>query len=184
MKALVKQTVLPVAAMVCMGMASCNGRSAQPKDADTSQVAFDYHADNDIVMTVRSLIDAVRVGQPLDSAEYDYEGVLTDGSGRPLYTDLQGAPGIWEVDVVSPSSAQIRNVYLGDLLTGDLEQYVVAGLSVGDSNRVETDEDIDDFEYELSEYDFGEGVLRFETRIGRTTNGLEGPLLTIRVQKK
>lgn len=52
-----------------------------------------FHADNDIAMTVRSLVDAVRVGETLLPADYDFVGVLTDGQGTPLYTDVDGAPG-------------------------------------------------------------------------------------------
>ena len=120
-------------------------------------------------MTINSVIDAISVGEPIDSAAYDYEAVLTDGSGRPLYTDLQGAPGVWDIMVEKPHTVVIRNAYLGDLLSSEFR-------------KVYTDEFDDDDETDVSIYDFGAGTLRFETRVGRTTNGLEGPLLSIRIQ--
>ena len=60
----------------------CNGwnKSAGNEETET----HDDHADNDIAMTLRSIIDAVKVGEPLDSAQYNFTGTLTDGSGRPL----------------------------------------------------------------------------------------------------
>ena len=35
----------------------------------------EFVADYDIAMTVRSIVDAISVGEPLDAAEYNYEGV-------------------------------------------------------------------------------------------------------------
>lgn len=180
MMSYIRHGVLPLAAVLFLSLASCAGNDRRETDSD-SIVGEEYHADNDIVMTVRSLIDAVNVGEMLDSADYDFEGILTDGAGRPLYTDLQGTPGIWEVQTTGPHSAFIRNMYLGDLLPDDLEQYIVAGIPLTDTDKIVSDEYDDDDEAELSVYDFGHGHLRFETRTGRTTNGLEGPLLTIRI---
>lgn len=171
---------------VCFGsilLTGCRGRSHADTDSDTLPVDS-FHADNDIVMTVRSIIDAVKVHEPLDSAYYDYEGVLTDGVGRPLYTDLQGTPGVWNVDVLSEDEVVIRNVYLGDLFPDDLENYIIEQTDVRPTDQISSDEYDDDDETELSVYDFGQGYLRFETRLGRTTNGLEGPLLSIRIVTK
>ncbi len=69
-------------------------------NTEDSEATEYFHADNDIAMTVRSLADAIKVGEPLDSTEYDFNGVLTDGQGAPLYTDVQGSPGTWIVDVL------------------------------------------------------------------------------------
>lgn len=167
------------------GLSSCSGNRQNDRISQSDNtVTEEYHADNDIVMTLRSLIDAVRVDEPLDSVEYDFEGVLTDGSGRPLYTDLQGSPGIWEVEVTGSNSAFIRNVYLGDLLPDDLQQYIISQIDVSPGDEIVSSEYDDDDEAQLSLYDFGNGYLRFETRNGRTISGLEGPLLTIRITPK
>lgn len=140
-----------------------------------------YHADNDIAMTVRSIADAIKVGEPLDSTEYDFKGVLTDGQGSPLYTDVQGAPGLWVVDVLDKQNASIKNIYLGDLLPGDLQSYILQSLHLTEEQKIDfsVHDALDDDETEISIYDFGSGYLRFETRAGIAPNGLEGPLLTI-----
>lgn len=75
----------------------------------------DFHADNDIAMTVRSLADAIKVGEPLDSTEYDFEGVLTDGQGTPLYTDVQGAPGVWVVDVLDQKKRNFTQSFFSEI---------------------------------------------------------------------
>lgn len=140
-----------------------------------------FHADNDIAMTVRSLADALKVGEPLDSAEYDFEGVLTDGQGTPLYTDVQGAPGLWEIDVLDKRNVMIRNVFLGDLLPLDLQSYILQSLRLSENERLDftAHEAVDDEETEIAVYDCGGIYLRFEVRAGIAPNGLEGPLLSI-----
>lgn len=141
----------------------------------------DFHADNDIAMTVRSLADAIKVGEPLDSTEYDFEGVLTDGQGAPLYTDVQGAPGVWVVDVLDQKNVTLRNLFLGDLLPDDLEAYLLQALRLSENNKLDFNahEAVDEDETSIVVYDFNGGYLRFETRAGIAPNGLEGPLLTI-----
>lgn len=141
----------------------------------------DFHADNDIAMTVLSIADALKVGEPLDSAEYDFEGVLTDGQGAPLYTDVQGAPGIWEIDVLDKKNVIIRNVFLGDLLPLHLQTYILQSLSIDDSKRLlfEAHDAVNDDETDISVYDFDGGFLRFEVRSGIAPNGIEGPMLNI-----
>lgn len=165
---------------------SCGGKNAK---GDTVAIApvpspsqsADYHADNDIAMIVRSIADALTVGEPLDSAEYDFEGILTDGQGAPLYTDVQGGPGIWVVDVLDTKSATLRNLYLGDLLPNDLETYLLQTLHLTDEDRMEfkAHDAVDDEETNINVYDFDGGYMRFEIRSGIAPNGLEGPLLTI-----
>lgn len=141
--------------------------------------ADEYHADNDIAMTVRSITDALRVGEPLDTLDYNFEGILTDGEGHPLYTDIQGTPGSWDVDVISPTTAVIRNVYLGDLLPDDLESYLASSLNLSPENIIETEEFDDDEETQLVVYDIDGVYLRIETRAAVAPNGLEGPLMSI-----
>lgn len=161
--------------------------ATKPVSSDADSVVLSsyavehYHADNDIAMTVRSIADAIKVGEPLDSTEYDFKGVLTDGQGSPLYTDVQGAPGMWVVDVLDNQDAYIKNLYLGDLLTGDLEAYILQSLHLSEEQRIDftMHEALNDDETEITIYDFGSGFLRFETRAGIAPNGLEGPLLTI-----
>lgn len=141
----------------------------------------DFHADNDIAMTIRSLADAIKVGEPLDSSLYDFEGVLTDGQGTPLYTDIQGSPGLWEINVLDKKNVRIRNIYLGDLLPGDLQTYLLQSLSLTDSTPFATIE-ADSLENEGNEttvYDFGGGYMSFEIKSGMAPNGLEGPMLSI-----
>lgn len=165
-----------------MLMTSCGAGSHDSNggtDSAYTDAEEEFHADNDIAMTVRSVADAIRVGETLDSVGYNFEGVLTDGIGRPLYTNLQGLPGSWDVDVLSDSSVVIRNVDIGDLLPDDLESYIASSLELTDANI------IDSFEYNEAEgaettvYDFGGGYLRYEVRTATAANGLEGALVRI-----
>lgn len=164
----------------------CTMGSAVKEEVSEDSIAYvlpteDYHADNDIAMTVRSIADALKVGEPLDSTEYDFEGVLTDGQGSPLYTDVQGGPGVWVVDVLDQKNVTIRNLYLGDLLPGDLETYLLQSLGLAGENPilVSLHEAVDDEETDIKIYDLAGGYMRFEIRSGIAPNGLEGPLLTI-----
>ena len=154
-----------------------------PADSDTAVVAYrmvdEYVAENDIAMPVRSIVDAISVGESLDTAEYNYNGILTDGEGVPLYTDIQGNPGEWEVDVLSDNSVRIHNLYLGDLLPKDLMEYLTTALSLSESNLCASDEYEDDDETYLEVYNFGSGLIRFETREAYDPNGLEGPRMSI-----
>lgn len=154
--------------------------SADQSAADTLSAYFEeYHADNDIAMTLKSITDALSIGEPLDTLDYNFEGVLTDGAGHPLYTDIQGTPGTWEVDVISPTSAVIRNIYLGDLLPEDLESYIAYNLNLSPENIVESSDFDDDEDTQLVVYDLGNCSLRIETRAAVAPNGLEGPLMRI-----
>lgn len=173
---------LVIAAAATFMYSGCH-KAPSPSTSDTLALpeTEDFHADNDIAMTILSLADAIKVGEPLDSAQYDFEGVLTDGQGSPLYTDVQGAPGLWQVDVIDNRSAVIRNIFLGDLLPSDLQSYLLRSLGLGDDNRMAfTSEDSENNdETEIMVYDFGGGFLRFEVRAGVAPNGLEGQLLNI-----
>lgn len=167
--------------LVLLTVISCGGASKKESSSDSLQDSEEFHADNDIAMTIRSIADAIKVGEPLDSTEYDFQGVLTDGQGAPLYTDVQGSPGIWVVDVLDKRNATIRNLYLGDLLPNDLQTYILQSLSLYGASPIDIEND-DATEYDdtsIQVYDFGGGYLRFEIRAGIAPNGLEGPLLTI-----
>lgn len=140
-----------------------------------------FHADNDIAMTVRSVADAINLKEPLDSAEYNFEGILTDGQGAPLYIDVQGSPGVWEIDVLNAQTAVIRNLYLGDLLPDQLLEYLRGQITMEELpaaavSAVEADPEMDP---EVRIFNFGEGFLRFESRNAIAANGLEGPLVSI-----
>lgn len=171
--------VLLLASVLCIVVFLAGCDRSRKNSAGSDESGDFYHADNDIAMVVRSLADAVSVGEPLDSADYDYDGILTDGQGTPLYTDVQGAPGQWEVNVVNPRRAVIRNLYLGDLLPEDLEVYITRSLNLGEADIVETHEYDEDDESDLALYSIPGGELRFETRAGIAPNGLEGPLMSI-----
>lgn len=170
------------AAVLLPALAACShGGPAGDRSPDSAVVASDedFHADNDIAMTVRSIVDAIRVGEKLDTADYNFNGILTDGIGRPLYSTTQGHPGPWDVDVLSPTMAVIRNEEIGDLLPEDLESYIIASLDLTPDNL------IDSLEYhgaegaETSVYNFGGGYLRLDMRTEATASGLEGPLVRI-----
>lgn len=167
-------------------LTACGGRSTPLRCDSTVQPAAEeeiVHADNDIAMTVCSMADAIRVGQPLLSDDYDFKGVLTDGMGRPLYTDLDGAPGEWVVEVNSPTSVTLRNLHLGDLLPGDLRDYLLSALGVDAVlSQVTTEDDLpgpEDEMADISVYDFGGGYIRFEVRNHSTGSGMEYPFLAI-----
>lgn len=178
------QTVMKVMlAVVCiLGAQGCRKADNQaPVRSVPHKEAEDFHADNDIAMIVRSLADAINVGEPLDSAEYDFEGVLTDGQGSPLYTDVQGSPGLWKVDVLDSRNVMIRNIYLGDLLPVDLQSYILQSLHVNEVERLgfTAHDAVSDEETDICVYDCGGVYLRFEVRAGIAPNGIEGPLLNI-----
>ncbi len=168
--------------LITFAAVSCGGNKNSPTaETSTQPEPEEFHADNDIAMTIRSIADAIKVGEPLDSAEYDYLGVLTDGQGTPLYTDVQGAPGEWVVDVIDKGSVTIRNIYLGDLLPDDLRHYILQSLNMDEAHPLEFEahDAVNDDDTQITVYDLRGGFLRFEIRAGIAPNGLEGPLLTI-----
>lgn len=163
----------------------CSKQGETQHDTDTSVLTEDaFSADNDIAMTVSSIADAINVGEPLDTAEYNFEGVLTDGYGTPLYTDVQGAPGEWEVRVIGPDEARIRNIYVGDLLPDSLMSYILHSLSIPQERMIYTDRPEEGPGYEEGDseetvYDLGNGELCFLTRLATAPGGQEGPLMSI-----
>ena len=177
-----KRRLTAIVMLLLIIATGCGGNKADSSSdsiAPEEKTDYIYHADNDIAMTVRSLVDAIKVDEPLDTIDYNFEGILTDGQGHPLYTDLQGAPGEWEVDVLSPTSAVIRNLNLGDLLPDYLRAYLVQSLELSEENMVETSEFDDDDQTSVDVFDFQGGFLRFETRSAVAPNGLEGAYMSI-----
>lgn len=180
-----KKILIPIGIVLLMPVvsASCGGGGKEAESADTSYID-EYHADYDIAMTLRSITDAIKVGEYLDSLEYNYSGILTDGLGHPLYTDIQGNPGEWEIDVLSPTSVMIKNVYLGDLLPDDLKSYLTGTLNLSSDNVVYIDEPDSDSDDETIVYDFNGGYLQVDTRVAVSPTGMEGPLMKIIASKE
>lgn len=87
-------------------------------------------------MVVRSLCDAVSVGEPFDSATYTFSGVLTDGVGAPLYIDTRRNPGMWRVEVVDARTAHVYNLDSGDLVSSDLAGYISGCLGLTDDDLI------------------------------------------------
>lgn len=121
-------------------LVGCGG-STRTADTDTlgrpSPAPVAFHADNDIAMVVRSLCDALAVGEPFDSAAYNYTGVLTDGAGAPLYIDRHNNPGAWRITILSPTHAEIDNIHDGDLVASDLAAYVAQCLNLTPDDQIE-----------------------------------------------
>lgn len=166
---------------ISAAMQSCSWFSGNKteSDADSATVIEDFHADHDIAMSVRSIMDAINVGQPLDSADYNFVGILTDGNGTPLYTDVQGTPGQWEVKVMSDKSAVISNLYLGDLLPDELIQYLLENLDIDNEPNIMA-EDFKQGKFDnLAIYTKDNTDLLIEQQMASTPNGNEGPLLKI-----
>lgn len=177
--------VLCAASLIVTAGCDSNKGKADKEKAEALQdsVPEVFHADNDIAMTLLSAVDAIRVGEPLDTADYNFVGVLTDGAGRPLYTDLRGTPGKWDVDVLSPTSIVIRNIDLGDLLSDNLRQYIASNLKLTRDNIVTLSHPDDPEETDMVLYAFDGGFLRVETRTGTAANGIEGSLMRITASK-
>lgn len=183
---LVKKLLLPTALFLFIAFTACNpGNKAADKSSDSlsdSVAAAEdnrYHADNDIAMTIKSVADALNQGEELDSLDYNFEGILTDGTGRPLYTDIQGTPGVWSIRVEAPNTLVVKNLYLGDLLPESLENYIVQSLGLEEESIVDTSK-FKNKEIENSlVYAFDGGFLIFNTTTALTPAGQEGPLLTI-----
>lgn len=157
---------------------ACNSSGKWKSNQDSTSIE-EYHADNDIAMIAKSFADALVINEPLDTLENNFTGVLTDGEGHPLYTDIQGSPGIWDVNVTNPNTAVIRNVYLGDLLPGYLESYITTNLDLTEDDKIGTSVSDTTDNTQVTVYNLDGAYLRFEIRTALAPNGLEGPLLSI-----
>lgn len=175
-KALWGSAIAALVAMAACGGAN-GGKDAAGKDSDSmfSASQQDFHADNDIAMTLGSIADAIRVGEPLDSATYSYTGVLTDGVGRPLYTDVDGTPGAWNVNVVSANDAVISTTDVGDLPAAELEKYVVTSLGLGEPILVK---DHADGTYRLYAFSDNE-QMSVESHVVTDNTGFQGTKMVI-----
>ncbi len=183
-----KVPALVFAVLLC---ACANNASKESDSAETdSLISTDAPIDNyDIAMAVSSITDAIELGEPLDSAEYNFEGILTDGQGTPLYTDVQGSPGKWQINVVDERSVKIRNLYLGDLVPDSLTHYIIGSLKQAGSQPVlcKNDNEEDDSgcimsEYPTVIYKLGKSTILFQTKSVYTSSGDEGPLFCITIE--
>lgn len=179
-----KLALMACASGVVFVSASCSGKDASTHQDTVVKQESQFHADNDIAMTVRSLVDAVRVGETLMPEDYDFEGVLTDGQGTPLYTDVEGAPGEWTVRVISGEEADISNRNVGDLMYEDLRAYILVALNLNDADLVSAYRNPQNEDELIYHYDTGDIDINFSTLPATTSAGLEGTLMTIRISKK
>lgn len=161
---------------------SCGGNSANTENNSGDEVVEVYHADNDIAMTLRSLVDAVRVGERLDSSVYDFDGILTDGQGTPLYTDVDSRPGQWSVSVIGSEEACVRNLYVGDLMAEDLRNYIIASLGLNDADLLTAYRNPDSEEELIYVYGIGDVRVSFSTSPAES-NGFEGWLMSVTVAR-
>lgn len=162
-----------LAAVILLG--ACNGGSKKSSEAETV-----FHADDDIAMVVRSLADAINVGENLNPSDYNFTGVLTDGAGRPLYTDLQGLPGEWSIEVVDSTMATVRSTKIGDLATADLQSYLAGALQV-DTADVYVARDFKGRAQTI--YNIPGGYLVMTTQSDTTSTGLIGERMSITLRR-
>ena len=150
---------------------------------DSVRVESQFFADNDIAMMVSSIVDAIRVGEALDSADYGFTGILTDGQGTPLYTDVEGAPGLWKVVVIDDEEARVANQYVGDLMADDLRHYIIASLGLNSADLATVYENPHREGEIIYLYDIGDVKVSFSTIEAKSKSGLEGSLMSIAVFK-
>lgn len=189
----------------CIALAGCTGAeqgttgsdSLPDESADTTSTTAplpasrSFRPDNDIAMTVRSMVQTINEGESLDSTAYNFEGVLTDGTGAPLFTDFEGMPGQWSIDVNGPQDVVIHNLGTGDLWPDELIDYIRTAL-VQDKEDADTDDapsspemkhlaTYDEGETRVEEWAYGKTKLRIETTPETLPTGQVGPRLQIRL---
>lgn len=165
-------------------LVSCGNRAAGISYESSMPEENQFHADNDIAMTVCSLVDAVRVGERLDSTDYNFDGILTDGQGTPLYTDVEGNPGEWKVRVVDQDKALISNLHLGDLMTEDLRNYIIGALNLNRADLVTAYINPTNEQEFIWLYDIGDVNVSFSEIMVKTPSDLEGIMMSIAVFRK
>lgn len=165
-------------------LVSCGNKTSGISLESATQDETQFHADNDIAMTVCSLVDALRVGESLVGEDYDFDGILTDGQGTPLYTDIEGNPGEWKVRVINENEARISNLHLGDLMTEDLRNYILGALNLNDADLVTAYINPANDQEIIWLYDIGDVNITFSETATKTPSDLEGIIMTISVSKK
>ncbi len=177
-----KACMLMISVMLIVMVACSNKSSAVGLDA-TQPEDTPYHADNDIAMTVCSLVDAIRVGEPLDSADYNFQGILTDGQGTPLYTDIEGKPGEWSVKVITDDEARISNLQFGDLMTEDLRNYIVGALNLNEADLATAYVSPANEQEFIWLYDIGDVHVAFSETLVKMPSGIDGIIMSVSVFK-
>ena len=134
-------------------------------------------------MRLRSVAAALNEGEAIDSVDYNFSGVLTDGMGAPVFTDFAGLPGQWEVDVINPKEVIIRNIGIGDLMPESLMDYVTSSINAA-AMQDETPELRMIGQYEngdttIERYTYGHTTVQVETRPELLPTGEVGPKLEI-----
>lgn len=171
-------------AMFLAILSSCSSEGNKTKnDSDSVAASAEFHADNDIAMIVCSVADAICIGEPLDTLSYNFDGVLTDGQGRPIYANLHGVPGKWDIDAVSDTSLTIRNVDLGDLVSDDLESYIVTALDAVNPTPVDSLARTSDDGHSVRVYRFEGGRIRFEVHNVSTPSDETAAMMIISLSK-
>ncbi|MDE5997497.1 MAG: hypothetical protein K2G77_04710 [Muribaculaceae bacterium] len=178
-----KALLLMISVMLIV-LVSCGNKAGGINYESVMPEESQFHADNDIAMTVASIVDAVRVGELLDTADYDFNGILTDGQGTPLYTDLGGNPGEWQVCVVGPDAARISNLHLGDLMADDLRRYILGALNLNDADLVTAYVNPSDEQEFIWLYDIGDVNVSFSETAVNSPSGLEGIIMSVSVSRK
>ncbi len=185
---LISGAVITIAVVGCRrfesGDPAADSVKSQPEVTESTDLPDEdeYVAENDIAMTVRSVADAINTGDRIDSADYAFKGVLTDGSGMPLFTDVEGLPGEWEIDVLSPSMVRIRNMNTGDLLPEELVEYLAGALQLSEGESLELVDDRKTDEKRVSVFDFGKGRLTVESKLAADYTGEPGQLMEITME--
>lgn len=158
---------------------SCSGSHRETGNDSTK--GADFHADNDIAMIVSSLADAISIGEPLDSSDYNFAGVLTDGTGRPLYTNLNGHAGKWKVEIKDSTRATIKNTEIGDLMVDDLRNYIISSLHLDNEKEYVARDDVNRLQ---TIYSIPNGYLSLVVRQDSTVTGIKGELVSIGISRQ
>lgn len=181
---IIRNTIPIFLLIVALSIISCRQKASQNINRiDSDSAAYspdtiitDFHADNDIAMLVSSIIDAINVNEKLDTAAYNFNGVLTDGVGAPLYLDENRNPGFWQVKVLDDEHAEICNLSGGDMISRDLVEYLVNCLAL----KAETSKDVGKLG-ETHIFTSKNCRLKFE---GTAENGLSGNGIIITLSRR
>ena len=148
----------------CGRVAGDDAESGQEAAAESaSAVQEQFVANYDIGMTVRSVANTINIGEKLDSTDYNFAGVLTDGVGMPLFTDFSGMPGEWEIEVIDSVTVCIRNLDAGNLHPFELIDYIASNLE-GESQPLLLQGESDRGEAHIVTYRYGRTSISVETR--------------------
>ncbi|MCM1291614.1 MAG: hypothetical protein NC201_05310 [Prevotella sp.] len=177
-----RKVIVLMAGAAAIILTGCSEKKAEQKpDTDTVKpVAVEdiFHANNDIAMIVRSIADALKQGEELDSVIYNFEGVLTDGSGAALYTNAAGDPGTWRVKVEA-DKAVIENLDLGSFSPDNVRHYICDEIELNEDDIVKKGVVKGPGGVEMTNYDFDGVGIHFESSKALTAAGKEGPVLSI-----